>query len=197
MGTIARVAVLLLLTAAVVPATALAGGNTNFAVGQRDLRGEWEPFDRQWLLGATIDWGRDDWPVHLAWGINGSAHREEIYGTIVDVTAVFVEFSFGALWLPIRDRPFRPYIGAGIAGIAAAYQIEVLGLIVDDRDQDLGYYANAGIYWRLGRSFNLGVDLRYGGGSEFDLPIPAEAGKTRLDGGYLAYSLLLGFGWGN
>ncbi len=194
-----QVAALVLLLVTLAPAAALAGGNANFTIGQRDLGSDWDPLDGQIMFGATVDWGMDDWPVHLAWGLNASADSQDnVYGTNVEFTAALAELSFGVLWLPIKDKPFRPYLGAGIAGVSAAYQAEAFGVSIDDDDQDFGYYANAGIYWRLGSSFNLGIDLRYGGGTEFDFSIPSEFGRQALtvDGGYFAYSLLLGFGWG-
>lgn len=199
MCTIGRAAFLVLVLATFAPAAVLAGGNLNFTLGQRDLGSEWEPLDSQFMFGAVVDWGMDDWPVHLAWGLNVSADSQEnIYGTSVDFDVAFAEISFGGVWLPIRNKPFRPYLGAGIASVAAAYQVDGYGISVDENDQDFGYYVNGGVYWRLGPRFNLGLDLRYGGGSEFDLAVPGEFGSQtiRVDGGYFAYSLLLGFGWG-
>ena len=192
-------AALALLLVALAPAAALAGGNANFTIGLRDLGGDWDPLDSQPMFGATVDWGMDDWPVHLAWGLNVSADsHDDVYGTGVQFTAAYAEVSFGVLWLPIRGKPIRPYLGAGIAGVSAAYEADFYGVAIDDDVQDFGYYANAGVYWRLGPRFNLGIDLRYGGGTEFDFPAPSEIGSDAfsVDGGYFAYSLLLGFGWG-
>lgn len=197
-----QAALLVVLLAALAPAAALAGGNANFTIGQRDLGGDWSPLDGQPMFGVVVDWGMDDWPVHLAWGLNVSADSEDVrvFGADVEFTAAYAEISFGAVWLPIRDKPFRPYLGAGIASVSAAYEFEVYGLSYDDDDQDFGYYANAGIYWRLGPRFNLGLDLRYGGGTEFEFESPDDGNfgdALRVDGPYFAYSLLLGFGWGN
>ena len=96
----------------------------------------------------------------------------------------------------------RFQIVAGERRYQAAVQVglEQLPVVIRDvDDQDFGYYANAGIYWRLGSRFNIGLDLRYGGGTEFEFESPDD-GKfdetLRVDGPYFAYSLLLGFGWG-
>jgi len=195
-----QAAILVLLLAALAPIAALAGGNANFTIGQRDLGSDWDPLDGQLMFGAVVDWGADDWPVHLAWGLNVSADTQDnVYGSSVEFTAAYAELSFGVLWLPIKDKPIRPYLGAGIAGVSAAYEAEAFGVSIDDDDQDFGYYLNGGVYWRLGPRFNLGVDLRYGGGTEFDFTFPFEdefEETFRADGGYFAYSLLLGFGWG-
>ncbi len=201
MSRLVRIALLALLVAALAPSVAHSGGNVNFTLGERDLGNDWSPLDGQPMFGVVVDWGMDEWPVHLAWGLNVSADSEDmrVYGADVEFTAAYAEVSFGAVWLPIRDKSFRPYLGAGIASVSAAYEFDVYGLSYDDDDQDFGYYANAGIYWRLGSRFNLGLDLRYGGGTEFEFESPDD-GKfdetLRVDGPYFAYSLLLGFGWG-
>jgi len=194
-----QTAALALLLVALAPAAVLAGGNANFTIGQRDLSDDWSPLDGQIMLGATVDWGMDDWPVHLAWGLNASADSQDnIYGYGPwNTSAAYAELSFGALWLPIRDKPVRPYLGAGIASVAVAYEEEAFGRTVDGDDQAFTYYANAGIYWRLGPRFNLGIDLRYGGAPEFDVSVSSKfEDSIKKDGGYFAYSLLLGFGWG-
>ncbi len=199
MSRIAQVAALVLPLVALAPTAALAGGNANFTIGERDLGGDWSPLDGQLMLGATVDWGMDDWPVHLAWGLNASADSQDnIYGYGPwNTSAAYAELSFGALWLPIRDKAVRPYLGAGIASVAVAYEEKAFGRKVDGDDQDFTYYANAGIYWRLGPRFNLGIDLRYGGAAEFDVSVSSKfEDSIKKDGGYFAYSLLLGFGWG-
>ncbi len=196
----AQIAALALLIVTLAPAAALAGGNANFTIGFRDLGSDWSPLDSQLMLGATVDWGMDDWPVHLAWGLNASADSQEnIYGYGPwKTSAAYAELSFGALWLPIRDKAVRPYLGAGIASVAVAYEEEAFGRTVDDDDQDFTYYANAGIYWRLGPRFNLGhrPPLRRGDGVRRLRLVEVGEDSIKKDGGYFAYSLLLGFGWG-
>jgi len=183
------------------PTESLAGGNANVIIGKRAASGQWSPVDGQRMLGAAVDWGMDDWPVHLAWGLNVSADETDDYWN-GQYSAALTELSFGLLWLPIRDRSFRPYVGAGIASVFADLEIDR-----DDGDEqfdiddyDFGYYVNAGMYWRLGSRFNLGLDLRYGWGARFDLILTYPSGVYRekdfVEGDYLAYSLLLGFGWG-
>jgi hypothetical protein len=198
MRRVTQVLVLGLTLAALAPASVQASGNANFTIGERSLGDEWGPLDGQPMLGATVDWGPDDWPVHFAWGINGSADSQDEYYGNGEISAAFAELSFGALWLPIRDKPVRPYLGAGIASVSAVYELDYYwGYARDVDDQDFGYYANAGVYWRLGPRFNLGVDLRYGWGTEFDLSFESKFEEQyRVEGDYLAFSLLLGFGWG-
>jgi hypothetical protein len=198
MSRIVQAVVLVLLLAALAPAASLAGGNANFTIGERDLSDEWSSLDSQPMIGANVDWGMDGWPVHLAWGLNTSFDSQDgVYNE--DLSAAVVELSFGALWLPIRNKPLRPYLGAGIASLAAAFEADsYYGGSSDADDQDFGYYATAGLYWRLGSHFNLGIDLRYGWGAEFDLSFESKFEEQyKVDGDYFAYSLLLGFGWGN
>lgn len=198
MRRVVQAVVLVLILVALVPASALAGGNANFTIGERSLGNEWGSLDGQLMLGATVDWGPDDWPVHFAWGLNGSADSQEEYYGNAEISAAFAELSFGALWLPIRNKSVRPYIGAGIASVSAVYETDFYsGFTRDVDDQDFGYYLNAGVYWRLGPRFNLGADLRYGWGTEFDLSFESKFEEQfKVEGDYLAFSLLLGFGWG-
>jgi hypothetical protein len=197
MGKAVRLAVWLLLIGTIAPGAALAGGNANFTIGERNLGDEWGPLDGQPMLGATVDWGPDDWPVHFAWGINGSVGSQDEYYS-GEILAAFGELSFGGLWLPIRDKPVRPYVGAGIASVSVVYERDYYwGYTSDADDRDFSYYANAGVYWRLGPRFNLGIDLRYGWGTELDLSFESKFEEQyRVKGDYLAFSLLLGFGWG-
>ena len=199
MRRVVQAVVLGLVLMALAPAIAVAGGNANFLIGERELTDQWFPVDSQLMVGATVDWGMDDWPVHLAWGLNVSVddraeYRNDRY------SAMFAEVSFGVLWLSTRHESFRPYVGAGIASRFADLEIvpdDGTGTLEID-GQEIGCYVNAGAYWRLGPSFNLGLDLRYGMGAEFDLvsqPGGYVAGAG-VRGNYLAFSMLLGFGWG-
>ena len=56
-------------------------------------------------------------------------------------------------------------------------------------DQSFGYYLNGGVFWRLGKRFNIGLDLRYLGGAEVTVL------DVDFSPNYMQAGLILGFGW--
>lgn len=178
---------------------AAAGGNVQFQLGQRTFNDDWRPVDRQWLLGVQVDWGQEDWPVHIAGGLTLSAAREEPTNSPgFEYTAGVGSLSFGALWLPLKEGGWRPYLGAGIEYSFASFELDLDPPSYDDTDGSLGYYLNGGLYWRLGPQFNLGLDVRLGRGASlhFDVPVLFSIDETAtLSGNYTQYALILGYGW--
>jgi len=165
-----------------------AAGNANFILGQRSFRDDvFELFDQdqQSLFGANIDFGGQSWPVHMVVGLHLSAESTTVLDETID-TAV-ADLSFGAVWYPMKGSTTRPYLGAGVSS---------LGVAVDDGfdtedDQTFAAYINGGVFWRLGRRFNIGLDLRVSRGGEVTLfAIPIETDYEQL-------GLILGFGWGD
>lgn len=191
--------VILGLAAAAAAAPAAASGNVQFLLGQRTFNDDWRPVDRQWLLGVQGDWGEEDWPVHLAWGFTASAAQEDPTNSPgFQYTAGVGSLSFGAVWVPLQDSAWRPYVGAGMEYSFAYYELDIDPPSYDDTDGSLGYYLNGGLFWRLGPQFNLGLDVRLGRGASYDFEVPVlfSIGDTAtLSGNYTQYALVLGFGW--
>jgi len=53
--------------ATLAPPFARADGNANFMLGMKQLEeGDWAPVEDQAVLGAEVDFGGKDWPVHIA-----------------------------------------------------------------------------------------------------------------------------------
>ena len=190
---------LLLVLAAAAAAPATAAGNVQFLLGQRTFNDDWRPVDRQWLLGVQGDWGQDDWPIHLAWGFSIAAAQEEPTGAPgYQYTGGVGSLSFGAVWLPLQESAWRPYLGAGIEYSYSYFELDVDPPSFDDTDGSLGYYFDGGLFWRLGPQFNLGLDVRLGRGASytFDVPVLCSiADRSTLSGNYPQYALVLGFGW--
>jgi hypothetical protein len=191
--------VLLLAGAVAASAPAAAAGNVQFLLGQRTFNDDWRPVDRQWLLGVQGDWGQDDWPIHLAWGFTTSAAQEEPTGAPgYQYTAGVGSLSFGAVWLPLQDSAWRPYLGAGIEYSYSYFELDIDPPSFDDTDGSLGYYFDGGLFWRLGPQFNLGLDVRLGRGASYTFDVPvlfSIADRSTLSGNYTQYALVLGFGW--
>jgi opacity protein-like surface antigen len=174
---------LLMAVIALVAGNALAAdGNVNFILGQRNLSDEvWEfvDLDSQPLFGVNADFGGEGWPVHVAVGVNISAD------TSGDLTAAIADLSVGGLWVPRKGKTVRPYLGAGVSTVGVAIDDD----FDDETDQSFGFYANGGVFFRLGSHFNIGADLRMVRGTSFEV-LGAE-----FDADYVQLGLLLGVGW--
>jgi len=175
----------------------VAGGNANFVLGGRNLDNEdfWRPGEEQGVFGATVSFGERDWPISLAIGAHFGAAEETVhqFGFSGDWRTAVVDFSFGVRKVWNLDK-VHPYVGGGIAAVGAGAELEVAGVKVDDHDNSRGGYLEGGIFWRLGRRFNIGVDARglFGTDIQFDFGGPVVADG---DADYLQYSLVLGWGW--
>ncbi len=175
----------LALVAAATPA--LADGNANFVLGGRAFdENDWEPVDEHGVFGVTVDFGQDDWPINLAAGFMASGSEED--EGVFDLTATVAELSFGVLktW---KEGSVRPFVGGGLAAVAAELEIEGPGGDVSADDTSGAIYAQGGVYWRIGSRFNIGGDVRVLFGSDF------EEDGVEADADYFQIGLLLGWGW--
>ena len=204
----------LLVAMLVTPAWA-GGGDVNLFVGQRrvsddtlkDLEAD-EP--TQFGAFVSLDF---DWPVALALDLMSSSDDSSLTDTEGPISSTLttdvdiLEFDIGVrkFW----GQKARPYIGGGLA--VARVEGKVVErfsfddqpsdpfTIVDDSDTGFGYWLDAGFMYTFGRSFNLGVDLRYSDASVTLQGTPLEAGEggpsLDVDGGGTQIGVLLGFHW--
>jgi hypothetical protein len=174
------------------PATAaIAGGDVNVLLGMKPLdESDWAPVEKQGAFGVEVTFGREAWPVWIAIDYFGTAAVEEVVpinvGGIVtfgDITGTTFEFDFGVrkIWGSKRTRPF---LGGGVGVVGATFDAD----IASDSDQTAAVWAGGGVFWRLGRRFNIGGSVRW-----------SDAQVTLFDNdvqaGGFTYGLLLGWGW--
>jgi hypothetical protein len=167
---------------------ALAGGNANFVLGSRGLDKDfWEPVNGQFATGVTVDFGKQEWPIHLETGIMVSVGYEEDF-LAADITGSVSELFFGVnkTW---EKGVHRPFIGGGLSAVGASYEIDGPGGIIDDDDGAGGIYLHGGIYWRLKSRFNIGIDARLLLGT--DVTLFGQEG----DADYAQFGMVLGWGW--
>ena len=195
------------LTAFVLAATLIAAGtasaedmagNTQFLIGQRYLGDDrWKPLDSPSVFGVEVDFAPASSPVRVALGVivaseSGTATiADPFFGETGSVDSRFFEFSAGCVWHPVKKAIVRPYLGAGVLTMVAANGSD-WGLFSSNshNDQSYGFYGNAGVFFKVGAHFNIGIDGRIVRGTK----IRIETFKLNAD--YEQLSLLLGFSWG-
>lgn len=169
---------------------ALAGGNANFFLGSRGLDKDfWSPINSQAAFGASVDFGKKGWPIHLETGFYGSGGYKENYNGPLDITGSVGEIFFGVNKTWMTHGSARPFIGGGLASVSASYKFSAPGGDTEESDDSGGVYFHGGVFWRIGNRFNIGVDGRLLGGTHVTL----FGNDGNADYGQLG--LVLGWGW--
>lgn len=163
-------------------------GNTNFFLGQKFLeKDDWAPLENQTEIGVMVDFKQEEWPVSIAVDLLVSSTEEDEQG--IELTGSTIELNLGVRKIfEIEGSSMRPYIGGGLAFISAEYEGSQGYIKVSDDDSAVGVWANAGVYWTLNESFNVGLDLRYSKAEVTLFDVEGEAGGTHV-------GLLLGYHW--
>jgi hypothetical protein len=169
-------------------------GNVQFLVGQRYMDDFWKPLDRQPMFGVAVDFAPKGSPVHVALSISGSDEKQTVvtpfFGHTNAEAGVF-ELSAGFVWLPVKKAIARPYLGAGVVTLGAAVNGGWDFFSATDTDHSFGFYGNAGIFFKVGDTFNIGIDGRIVRGTK------VQFGTQTGNADYTQASLLLGFSFGN
>ena len=169
-------------------------GNVQFLIGQNYLGDVWQPLDQPAVFSVEVDFAPKKSPVHVALASSVSGDSASVvnpyYGQTGHVAVGFVEFSAGFIWLPVKHAIARPYLGAGALTLIAGVDAGANAWNGGDADQSFGFYANAGLFFKVGDSFNIGFDGRIVRGTSITI-----AG-TKVDADYERASLLVGFSWG-
>ena len=151
-----------------------AAGNINGTLGMRSMDHEYwdDVYDtkQQVAFGVLADYGLGQLPLYASAGIQASVGAGS--PAYVDTVGTVANWSIGLKLMP-RHGVFRPYLGAGVALVQAssAYENCYSCRDQDDDDSDIssGYYANVGFIFRIGKHFNLGVDVRAIRGTSIEL----------------------------
>jgi len=162
-------------------------GNVNAFLGQKTLdEDDWGTLDKQPEFGVLVDFKQPDWPVSIAIDFLVSADDTTESGILIE--GMTSEFDIGVrkIW-EVSGSPIRPYIGGGLAFVGAELKATSFGTITED-DNGTGIWLNGGVYWTLGQSFNLGLDLRYSQADVTLFGVEGEAGGTHV-------GVILGYHW--
>ena len=168
-------------------------GNVNALLGAKTLdRADWEPLEDQTEIGVLLDFKKKTWPVSIAIDFLQSEANETISDPVtglgLGIDAETTEIDLGVRKIWDRNGKARPYIGGGLALISAELSAQLSGIRVSLDDDAEGYWINAGIYWTLAESFNIGLDLRYSQADVTFLGVDVNAGGSHA-------GLVLGYHW--
>src|SRR6266850_7215385 len=137
----------------------LAEGDANFFLGQKYLdKGDWEPLEEQSEVGVEVSFAKPTWPVRIAIDYFGSTEEKDVAGITFRGTTAELGVGLRKVW-KIGDA--HPYLGGGVASIYAQGKGSAFGLTISDDGSRLGAWLGAGVFWRLGQRFNLGLAGRY------------------------------------
>jgi len=162
-------------------------GNANAFLGQKTLdQDDWEPADKQAEFGVLVDFKQNQWPVSIAIDLLASVDEVTVLGVNLEASTTELDVGVRKIW-EVEGSSIRPYIGGGIAFVGAEIK-ETSFTSLTFSDNGTGIWLNGGIYWTLGQSFNLGLDLRY---TQADVTFFGEDVKA---GGTHA-GIILGYHW--
>jgi hypothetical protein len=162
-------------------------GNVNFFLGQKSLDSDdWRPLEDQGEFGVLVDFKQSHWPVSVAIDILVSADEATELGIRFEGITSEINGGVRKIW-EVSGSSIRPYIGGGLALVSADLEASAFTTVSDD-DNSIGIWLNGGIYWTLGKSFNLGLDIRYSQAEVTIVGVDVEAGGTHA-------GLILGYHW--
>jgi hypothetical protein len=182
-------------------------------LGRKYLDAEdWPVGDDQGSISLLSTFGPRSWPVQVAIDVLGSASGStstfypepgvEIRGN--EFIQNTLEFDVGVrkIW---RSGRVRPFVGGGLAVIWGQQEVEFQvpmsfdvegdelpsfpSLVLSEDDEAPGAWVDGGVFWRLGKMFNIGLEARY---SRAELSF---RGREVQAGGF-NLGMILGWGWG-
>ncbi len=180
-------------SAAPLPKAAPVGftGNLNGLMGLKLMdKEDWPLIHKQTAMKVMLDFRQASWPIHVAvdflYSSSKKAFLQDVDG---ELTSDFYEGRTYEINGGIRKilDPFesvRPYAGVGVSYAMARILFPTANQ--DHTEAAFGVWGQAGIYWELGRHFNLGFEANYSWSSILIANIEANAGG-------LHFGMVLGF----
>jgi hypothetical protein len=156
-------------------------------LGDDDL---WDPVEDQWGFGGTVDFGETGNPIHMALGLHMGVGAEDLDTPVADdVASVVTELSVGIAGAWQSKGRLRGYVAGGFSFVGANYTVDTILGDVDDDDDSLGGWIEAGMAWRLGHHFSLGFGARTLLGTDIELF------GVEGDADYFQFGPLLAWSW--
>ena len=172
-----------LVIALMLASAAHASSDFNIIIGQKMLDDDWTPFEDQATFIGQLTIGDDDWPVYLAIDVVTSDDDSMGGDPLTEGQTLEIDVGVRKIW----DRGVvRPLVGGGIGRIKGEFKQQNTSF----EDATIGVWMDAGVFWRIGQSFNLGIEARISRGS---VSIGPDGSSVEAGGEHLG--VLVGFGW--
>jgi len=156
------------------PTSVLAGVEINLFYGQKELdKNDWEPVETQQAIGFELTF-EDEGPVAVAIDFFRTEDDARINGYKFEGKTE--EIDVGVRYLFRKQEKVQPYVGGGLAHIDA----EISARGASPSDSAVGFWLAGGVMYRIGKYFNLGVDLRYSRAEVEIVGVEGEAGGVYL-----------------
>ncbi len=191
--------------------SAQAAGDINLLFGTRvssEAMLEEAAVDDLSQFGAAFSWDYGG-PLMVAVDLlvastDASRSVAAVYPTVYWTDIKSTELDVGVRKLFGEDRKLKPYLGGGLAWMRLdVLQVlngslgegsEFTDIIMDDAENAFGFWANAGLLYTLGESFNVGLDIRYSDAQVDVTPVDGGLG-LEFDTGGAQYNVLVGYHW--
>ncbi|MGM0593078.1 MAG: outer membrane protein [Pseudomonadota bacterium] len=158
----------LCLSLAAAPAAAEWNANLNAFLGAKALDEDDWVADAHSEAGLMIDFGGENWPVHIAMDVFGSRgdydgmvynlRESDLYYYEEEVRTSEFNFGLRRYWRVLGNM--HPYVGGGIAFVHLKAEAQREGEPrYSDSGSGEGLWLGGGIQWRF-EQFNLGFNLR-------------------------------------
>jgi hypothetical protein len=150
----------------------------------------WDEVDDQYSLGGMVDFGAKGSALHAVVGLHTGVGAQDFSNPLInDLLATESELSFGLAGVWHLKNGTCPYVSGGLSFVNAELKVDLPGGEVSDNDESLGFFVEGGVYWRLGKHFNLGMYGRVLGGTSLTLF------GTDGDADYWEFGPMIGWSW--
>ena len=161
------------------PALAMTG-NVHGFLGQKSLdSGDWGSLDQQTEIGVLFDVRENNWPISIAADLLGSA--DEVDTPRGKIRGSTLELDLGVRKVfDLSGISLHPYVGGGLALVAADREIDTGTRIASDNDTGAGAWVSGGAYWTFSNHINVGMDIRFTNADVTVFNTTVEAGGTHV-----------------
>ena len=164
-------------------------GNINVFLGAKVLdQGSWRPAEQQIEAALEVDFRKRHWPVNVVVGYRSGKGSGSLAGR--DMTTETSELSVGVRRIWDHFPSARPFFGGGLASITMMPTATLAGLTTSESVNAIGIWLGGGIYWSIGKQFNIGMDLR---SSTATMTSTLDNRDFPIGGGH--FGLLAGYHW--
>jgi opacity protein-like surface antigen len=138
-------------------------GNISGFLGEKSLDDKnWGELDSQGSLGMILDFKKQSWPVSIAVDVILAGNEDRDGGVKTEGGTLEAHIGVRKIF-EISGSSFQPYIGGGVALVAADVRNRKDGNSASLQDDDtvFGTWVGGGLYYAATNQLNIGLDLRY------------------------------------